>query len=62
MPHGILFIAYPLGFVAYYPALCLLNKATIPIRIQLPAIASCILIIGSMLWRKGIKRYNSTGT
>ncbi|WP_349944471.1 ABC-2 family transporter protein [Lacrimispora sp. BS-2] len=52
----------PLGFVAYYPALYLLNKTTIPINILLPVVAAFVSIIGSTLWRRGIKGYNSTGT
>lgn len=52
----------PLGFVAYYPALYLLNKTTIPVQILLPAVASLVFALGSILWRMGIKGYNSTGT
>lgn len=52
----------PLGFVAYYPALYLLNKTDLPIGILLPMVALGIGIIATLLWKAGVKGYDSTGT
>lgn len=52
----------PLGFVAYYPAIYLLGKTDLPIHILLPVVALCVSVIASLLWRAGIRGYDSTGT
>lgn len=52
----------PLGFVAYYPVLCLLGKTEMPVEFLLPAVAVLVAGIAGVFWRMGIKGYNSTGT
>ena len=52
----------PLGFVAYYPALCLLDKTKFPIGIVLPIVALLVAGVAALLWLVGIKGYDSTGT
>lgn len=52
----------PLGFIAYYPVLCLLGKTDMPVEILLPAVAAFVAGAASIVWRLGLKGYNSTGT
>lgn len=52
----------PLGFVAYYPVLGLLGRTKMPVMILLPAVAALVAVIASVIWRLGLKGYNSTGT
>lgn len=52
----------PLGFVAYYPALCITRKTKMPVEILMPLVAFIVAGIASVIWRLGLKSYNSTGT
>ena len=52
----------PLGFVAYYPVLGLLGRTDMPVMILLPCVAALVAGIASVIWRLGLKGYNSTGT
>ncbi|MFQ7846979.1 MAG: ABC-2 family transporter protein [Sellimonas intestinalis] len=59
---GLFTYILPLGFVAYYPVLGLLGKTRMPVMILLPCVAVLTVVIASVLWRMGLKGYNSTGT
>ena len=52
----------PLGFVAYYPAMALLGKTTLPVELMLPAVGVFVVFLAFLVWRAGLKGYNSTGT
>jgi ABC-2 type transport system permease protein len=52
----------PFGFVGYYPTLYILGKTSIPLGIIMPFVAVFVVPLGMILWRTGIKGYNSTGT
>ena len=52
----------PLGFVAYYPVLGLLGRTDMPVMILLPCVAALVAGIAAVIWRLGLKGYNSTGT
>ena len=57
----------PVAFINYYPARFLLGK-TAPgdpwffLSFMSPVAALALLAIGGMVWRAGIRRYNSTGS
>lgn len=58
----ILTAAIPFGFVGYYPAAYLLGKTTLPVPVFLAAVGVLTAGAAGMLWRFGLRSYNSTGT
>ena len=52
----------PLGFAAYYPAMALLGKTTLPVELMLPAVGVFVVFLAFLVWRAGLRGYNSTGT
>ena len=62
-------LAYGLGFafVAYYPALALLDRAD-PLGAPAllgylsPVVASIAVLAATLLWRAGVRHYTSTGS
>lgn len=62
MIRGFFTYILPLGFVAYYPVLGLLGRTELPVMILLPCVAAAVGGIASVIWRLGMKGYNSTGT
>ena len=52
----------PLGFVAYYPAMALLGKTALPVELMLPAVGVFVVFLAFLVWRAGLRGYNSTGT
>jgi ABC-2 type transport system permease protein len=57
----------PFAFLNYYPARWLLGK-TVPgdgsywLSFLSPLVTAVVLGIASVVWQRGIKRYNSTGS
>lgn len=58
----ILTVAVPFGFVGYYPAAYLLGKTTLPIPLLMIAVSILTAGAAGILWRFGLRSYNSTGT
>lgn len=55
----------PYGFVSYYPCLYILNKeggSMDVLKYMSPFAAAGVTVAAAFIWRKGIGRYNSTGT
>jgi len=57
----------PLGFVAYYPSAFLLDKTQgvlfhPMLGVLTPVMAVFWLVIAGLLWRRGVRRYESTGS
>ena len=52
----------PFGFVAYYPAAYLLGKTSLPVPWLLVVEGVITVAVAGMLWRRGLRSYNSTGT
>ena len=52
----------PFGFVGFYPAAYLAGKAGTEVVLLLPVCAGAVAAVASLLWRRGIGSYNSTGT
>lgn len=52
----------PFGFIGYYPAAWLLGKTDLNLPFILPAAALITAAAAGVIWRFGIKGYNSTGT
>lgn len=56
----------PIAFVAYFPALYLLDREDpleLPAALQFasPLVAAAALVVGGMLWRFAVRRYRSVG-
>ena len=51
----------PFGFVGYYPAAYLTGKSGNWVLFAMPVCALTIGLIGSVIWRTGIRGYESTG-
>ena len=52
----------PLGFVAYYPAMALLGKTDLPVAGLMPLAAGVVTLLAALIWRAGLRSYDSTGT
>nr|WP_296265815.1 ABC-2 family transporter protein [uncultured Merdimonas sp.] len=52
----------PLGFVAYYPAMALLGKTSLPVPVLMPVVAAVVILLAALIWNAGLRGYNSTGT
>lgn len=54
----------PYGLVNYYPSLILLNKVNVHwVYVIMIALVDMIYgVIGAFLWRRGLKRYNGSGS
>ena len=59
---GVLYLSAAAGFVAYYPAMALLGKTTLPVELMLPAVGVFVVFLAFLVWRAGLRGYNSTGT
>lgn len=57
----ILTFIVPYGFVSYYPVTYLLGKQDATIFVQEAVILLVLLIIANLLWRFGLKKYESAG-
>lgn len=58
----VLTFGIPFGFVAYYPAAYLLGKTGLPVPTLLAVTGIVVAGISGIVWRMGLKSYNSTGT
>ncbi|MBN1624722.1 MAG: ABC-2 family transporter protein [Clostridia bacterium] len=65
---GLIFtFIFPIGFIAYYPSIYLLNIEnsiyfSSYTEIITPLLSVILLVVALLFWRKGLKKYNSTGT
>ena len=57
-------VLLPYGLVNYYPSLNLLNKVNVHwVYVVMIALVDMIYgVIGAFLWRRGLKRYNGSGS
>lgn len=51
----------PLGFIGFYPASYLLNNEWSHYIFALPGIVGVFLLLTSLIWKRGIRRYRGSG-
>jgi ABC-2 type transport system permease protein len=54
----------PFGFVAFYPSAAFIDKAVVfrGMSYAAPAVGLLMLVVGSTIWRLGVRRYSGAGT
>ena len=53
----------PFGFVSFYPATGLLGKSPYTgVTLMAPVVALAFALLGAVMWRFGVRNYESTGS
>lgn len=52
----------PFGFIGYYPAMYLLGKTEMCVPVVMPLVTAVVVCAAGLIWRAGMKTYDSTGT
>lgn len=53
---------FPIGLVAYYPALVILEKVSYGNLLQPVILAIIFMVLCSFVWKKGVEHYSGTGS
>ena len=59
---GVMTYMIPFGFVGFYPASYLMGKTDWNVPVLLPIVMLIVASAAGLIWRTGMKGYNSTGT
>jgi ABC-type uncharacterized transport system permease subunit len=52
----------PFAFTTYFPAAYLLGREGLWVLIAMPVITAAVCMAGALVWRAGLRSYNSTGS
>jgi len=52
----------PFAFTAFYPASILTGRMEVSVIVLLPLVSIAVMFVASLVWRAGLKSYNSTGS